>query len=229
MSKYYFLGKGKNLIMIDRDEMMKKNFELNKDIIEAIIKEAFQSFDEDRSGEIDSREFKKLIKSLGYNWNNEKISEIMMKMDKNKSGFIEIDEFTNIMLTNQRFEDFPVKIHLENTFTLYDKDQDGIISIEDLIIVSKELEDILESQDASLIISFTKILSKELNREDKINGITKEEFILLLYNLGFIEEKNPNKTENMQSNLRNNLIFDISKNTKNNSIGSELELEIDEK
>ena len=215
--------------MIDRDEMMKKNFELNKDIIEAIIKEAFQSFDEDRSGEIDSREFKKLIKSLGYNWNNEKISEIMMKMDKNKSGFIEIDEFTNIMLTNQRFEDFPVKIHLENTFTLYDKDQDGIISIEDLIIVSKELEDILESQDASLIISFTKILSKELNREDKINGITKEEFILLLYNLGFIEEKNPNKTENMQSNLRNNLIFDISKNTKNNSIGSELELEIDEK
>lgn len=208
MSKYYFLGKGKNLIMIDRDEMMKKNFELNKDIIEAIIKEAFQSFDEDRSGEIDSREFKKLIKSLGYNWNNEKISEIMMKMDKNKSGFIEIDEFTNIMLTNQRFEDFPVKIHLENTFTLYDKDQDGIISIEDLIIVSKELEDILESQDASLIISFTKILSKELNREDKINGITKEEFILLLYNLGFIEEKNPNKS----AVKLNNILLDIPEN-----------------
>ena len=211
MSKLFLFPKGKiHSKMTDADFIINKDVDLNKDIIEAFIREAFNMFDEDGSGEIDYKEFKKLIKSLGYNWSNEKIAEIIRQFDTNQNGLIEIEEFTDLMLTNLKNEDSSViKIHLENTFNLYDKDQDGIISIEDLINVSKDVEDILESEEASLIISFTKILCFQFKCCDRIlNGINKDEFFLLLYNLGFIEEKNPNKS----AVKLNNILLDIPEN-----------------
>jgi len=41
-----------------------KNLELSPDIRQTIIQEAFRMFDTDNSGEIDKKEFRKLVKSL---------------------------------------------------------------------------------------------------------------------------------------------------------------------
>lgn len=217
---------------VEDEDILKKNFMLHKDIVESLIKEAFQMFDEDGSGEIDAREFKKVIKSLGLNMNDENIKEIMKKIGKNHSGYIDLEEFTGMMLNHQINEQISVNEHLENTFTLYDKDQDGIISEQDLIRVSKEVEDILGSEEASLIISFTKLLYYQFKRiENKNNGISKEEFFLLLYNLGFVEEKNT-KIDNLIPKTKTNILMDSSKITKNNSFslrGSEIDLEVNEK
>lgn len=213
---------------IEPEDLSKKRFELHRDIVEAIVREAFQMFDEDGSGEIDMREFKKVIKSLGFNMNNQKITELMQKIGKNHSGFINVEEFTDMMLKYQVNENSPVNLHLENTFNLYDKDQDGVISQEDLVKVSKELEDVLDSEEASMIINFTKILGIQLNSGDStINGITKEEFIMLMFNLGFLEDKDA-KPEINVPRTKTNIILDSSKFSKNNTNSvrdSEVEME----
>ena len=108
----------------EREEFELKTFELHKDVVEAIVREAFQMFDEDGSGEIDIREFRKVIKSLGMTMENEKIVEMMKKIGR---GYINLEEFTEMMISNQIYDDTPVNLYLENTFGLYDKDQDGII------------------------------------------------------------------------------------------------------
>jgi centrin-1 len=232
MSEIPFFDKESPMKKFEIEDFNKKNFELHKDIIEAIIREAFQMFDEDGSGEIDMREFRKVIRSLGFNLNNQKIAELMQKIAKNHSGIISLEEFTEMMLTQYMNEDSPVNLHLENTFNLYDKDQDGIISREDLLKVSKEVEDILESEEALMIINFTKILCKQFDCGDNlIEGINKEEFIMLLYNLGFLEDKNA-KLDIHLPKTKTNILLDNSKFTKNNSNSmrdSEVELELYEK
>jgi Ca2+-binding EF-hand superfamily protein len=171
------------------DDIELKKLELQPDIRQAIIREAFKMFDADGSCEIDAKEFKKLVKSLGLEMNNKKIKELMKKIDVNGSGTIDMEEFTQMMLSYQFNKESPVEAHLENAFNLYDKDQDGIISQEDLIKVSQELEDILALEEANLLISFAKNLGKELKKEERVsNGITKEEFYNLLVKLGFLIE-----------------------------------------
>jgi len=229
MSTGFFFKNRKENKIIKIDDIMNMNFELNKDIIEAIVKEAFIMFDEDGSGRIDYREFKNVLKSLGYEMSSNKLYELMMKIDKSKSGSIDIEDFTEMMKENQTFDDSSIKLHLENTFNLYDKDQDGIISKEDFESVAKEVEDIFESEEASLIISFTKLMCRKFNKNDKnIKGITKEEFFHLLLNLGFIEEKCTNKVDLPSSKTKFNNMID-SKNTKNNSDLSEIEFIMNEK
>jgi len=189
------------------DDIELKKLELQPDIRQAIIREAFKMFDADGSCEIDAKELKKLVKSLGLEMNNKKIKELMKKIDVNGSGTIDMEEFTQMMLSYQFNKESPVEAHLENAFNLYDKDQDGIISQEDLIKVSQELEDILATEEANLLISFAKNLGKELKKEERAsNGITKEEFYNLLVKLGFLIEikEDPNAINiNEKNSIRN--------------------------
>jgi len=190
MSEFPLCVKEKDENEIDLD-ILNREFSLHRDILNTMIKEAFKMFDEDGSGEIDAREFRKMIRSLGMNMSDHEINEMIQKIDKNKSGYIDLDEFTAVMMQHQLSEQITVNKHLELTFNLYDKDQDGIITKDDLIKVSKEIEDILNSEEASLIISFTKLLCIHFKQSttSPIFGINKEEFYHLLYNLGFIEDK----------------------------------------
>lgn len=167
-------------------------------------------FDTDGSCEIDAKEFKKLVKSLGLEMNNKKIKELMTKIDVNGSGTIDMEELTAMMLSYQFNKESPVEAHLKNAFNLYDKDQDGIISQDDLIKVSQELEDIMAMQDANLLISFAKNLGKEFKKELKSTGITKEEFYNLLVKLGFLIEIKEDQNVNVNTNRT-----DINNNHKN--------------
>ena len=185
------------------DDIELKKLELQSDIRQAIIREAFKMFDADGSCEIDAKEFKKLVKSLGLEMNNKKIRELMKKIDVNGSGTIDMEEFTAMMNTYQFNKESPVEAHLENAFNLYDKDQDGIISQDDLIKVSQELEDIILMEDALLLISFAKNLGKELKNQEKANGITKEEFYNLLFKLGFLIETKDDVNLNINLNDKN--------------------------
>jgi Ca2+-binding EF-hand superfamily protein len=185
------------------DDIELKKLELEPNIRQAIIREAFKMFDTDGSCEIDAKEFKKLVKSLGLEMNNKRIKDLMKRIDINGSGTIDMEEFTAMMLSYQFNKESPVEAHLENAFNLYDKDQNGIISQDDLLKVSQELEDILTMEEANLLISFAKNLGKELKQNEKSSGITKEEFYNLLVKLGFLVEmkEDPN---NPQGGANNN-------------------------
>jgi len=167
-----------------------KNLELSPDIRQTIIQEAFRMFDTDNSGEIDKKEFRKLVKSLGLELNNRKINELMKKIDTNNSGQIDMEEFTKMMLQYQFNKDSSIELHLDNAFNLYDKDQDGLISSDDLMKVSQELEDVLGKEEALLIVQLGKVLWKNANNEQQSNntGIDKYEFYNMLEQLGFLQE-----------------------------------------
>jgi hypothetical protein len=58
------------------------------------VRKKFNKFDKDGSGEIDSRELLKLIRSVtGQDFDGEELEEAMMQMDPDKSGSVSWAEF----------------------------------------------------------------------------------------------------------------------------------------
>ena len=101
-----------------------------------------------------------------------------------------------MMLTHQFSKDSPISTHLENTFNLYDKDNNGKIGQQDLIRVSKELDEGFSNEDAATLINMAKAIVAEKNpidfkEEDDGGGevgINREEFVSLLMRVNFIRE-----------------------------------------
>ena len=145
-------------------------------------------FDEDGSGDIDRNEFSKLTDVLGLQISEKKQQELLRELDKEGSGTIDYDEFLNLM---EKFQMGDTKKQMEETFTDYDKDMDQIITLNDIFKVSEELDGVqLNEDDAKLIIAFFKYFSSD--KATKINGITKDEFLLALNKINFTIEKDEN-------------------------------------
>jgi Ca2+-binding EF-hand superfamily protein len=167
-----------------------RNYELDPLMKSHMIKEAFLMFDTDKSGEIDPKEFKKLVISLGIEIDERKINALYREIDTNRSGTIDLQEFTQMMMKYQFGKDSPIELHLENTFSLYDKNGDGYIDKDDLKKVGEELEDQMSFDDIELLMRIIKTISEK----DKIDNykdserISKEEFINALCNFKFLNE-----------------------------------------
>merc|ERR1712178_537838 len=61
------------------------------------IKEAFDLFDTDGSGEIDSKELKVAMRSLGFEPTNEEIIRMIEEVDDDNSGSMQYTEFLTLM------------------------------------------------------------------------------------------------------------------------------------
>merc|ERR1711904_470044 len=92
---------------------------LKQDEIEE-IKEAFDLFDTDQSGEIDPKEMKAAMQSLGYESKNETIFTMITELDKDGNASLSFEEF-------------------EKVFRLFDLESKGHISVRDVARVSREL------------------------------------------------------------------------------------------
>merc|ERR1712206_68292 len=92
------------------------------------IKEAFDLFDTDGSGSIDSKELKVAMRALGFEPKKEEIQKMISDVDDDGSGTIEYEEFLK-MMTHK----------ILNPFRLFDDDETGEISFKNLKRVAKEL------------------------------------------------------------------------------------------
>merc|ERR1712064_80206 len=61
------------------------------------IKEAFDLFDTDGSGSIDSKELKVAMRALGFEPKKEEIAKMITDVDDDGSGTIEYEEFLKMM------------------------------------------------------------------------------------------------------------------------------------
>lgn len=226
-SKKMSINKSKTISLNDDKEFLE--VDLNPLIKNYMIKEAFKMFDENDSGDIDKKEFKKLILTLGLEMDDKKINEMMREIDKDGSGTIDIEEFTKMMTRYQFSKDSPISQHLENAFNLYDKDGDGYISAKDIQKVGEEMDGVFAQEEADLLVSLCKHFAKNSNvKQNERGNISKEEFINMLLSVNFIEElKNDPKADGNQSTGRN----DASENTSqlNQLRGSNLNLSKSEK
>ncbi|KRX03957.1 hypothetical protein PPERSA_12404 [Pseudocohnilembus persalinus] len=109
------------------------------------IKEAFDLFDSDGGGQIDPKELKAAMTSLGFEAKNQTIYQMIADLDADGSGAIEFPEFLSLMTA--RISDKDSKEDIEKVFRLFDDEKLGYISIKNLRRVAKELGETMDDNE----------------------------------------------------------------------------------
>lgn len=135
------------------------------------IKEAFDLFDSDKSGSIDTEELKNALRSLGIDAKNQTLTNMLSDLDKNGNNTIEFDEFIDMMTA--KMSDKDTKEDLRKVYYLFtgDESSDGI-SFNDLKRVANELNEQIKDDELREMIT-----RADTNKDDKVSF---EEFYTIM-------------------------------------------------
>jgi len=137
-----------------KEEWNPKKYEKNglteDEVLE--IKEAFDLFDSDKSGEIDTEELKQALKNLGIDAKNQTLQNMMSDLDKDNSGKIDFDEFIDMMTA--KMSDRDTKEDLQKVFRLFlgDDDKSDRIALKHLKRVARELNENMSDEELNEMI-----------------------------------------------------------------------------
>merc|ERR1712078_195750 len=134
------------------------------------IKEAFDLFDTDGSGEIDSKELKVAMRALGFEPKKEEIQKMISDVDDDGSGTIGYPEFLKMMAHKILNRD--PKDEILKAFRLFDDDETGKISFKNLKRVAKELGERMTDEELQEMID-------EADR-DGDGEVNEEEFLRIM-------------------------------------------------
>jgi centrin-1 len=157
-----------------KEEFNPKKYEKNglteDEILE--IKEAFDLFDGDKSGEIDTDELKTALKNLGIDAKNQTLTNMMKDLDADGSGKIDFDEFIEMMTA--KMSDRDTREDLKKVFDLFlgDDNRDGKITVKHLRRVARELNETMTDEELNEMIARADL--------DKDNGVDFEEFYQIM-------------------------------------------------
>lgn len=157
-----------------KEEFDPKKFEKNglteDEVME--IKEAFDLFDSDKSGEIDVEELKNALKNLGIDAKNQTLANMMADLDKDKSGQIDFNEFIDMMTA--KMSDRDTREDLEKVFRLFlgDDDKADKITIKHLKRVARELNENMSDEELQEMV-----VRADLNKDQ---GVDFEEFYTIM-------------------------------------------------
>merc|ERR1712010_396025 len=98
------------------------------------IREAFNLFDGDQSGDIDVRELKAAMRALGFEVKNEELKKMASDVDNDGNGAIEFVEFLGMMTGKMGEKDS--REDIEKVFKLFDDDNTNKISFRNLARVA---------------------------------------------------------------------------------------------
>ena len=135
------------------------------------IKEAFDLFDNDKSGTIDTNELKQALKNLGIDAKNQTLTNMMADLDKDNSGTIDFDEFIDMMTA--KMSDRDTREDLEKVFKLFlGDDQGDKILLKHLKRVARELNENMSEEELQEMIT-----RADLNKDQ---GVDFEEFYQIM-------------------------------------------------
>merc|ERR1712149_37963 len=137
------------------------------------IKEAFDLFDTDGSGNIDVKELTIAMKAIGCEPKPGEIEKMISDVDDDGSGEIGFPEFL-AMMTHKILNKDP-KDDMLKAFRLFDDDQTGAVTFKNLKRVAKETNQTLTDDE----------LQEMLNDADKDGDgeLNEEEFLMLMKKL----------------------------------------------
>ncbi|KAF7284850.1 uncharacterized protein LOC143190610 [Rhynchophorus ferrugineus] len=134
------------------------------------IKEAFDLFDSEGTGKIDSKDLKVAIRALGFEPKKEEIKKMIADIDKDGTGKISYEDFLELMSVKMAEKDSREEIL--KAFRLFDDDETGKISFKNLKRVAKELGENLTDEELQEMID-------EADR-DGDGEINQEEFLRIM-------------------------------------------------
>ena len=146
-------GKKAQKVATKQEAFNPKNYEKNglteDEVIE--IKEAFDLFDSDHSGTIDTEELKQALSNLGIDAKNQTLQNMMNDIDKNQSGTIDFNEFIELMTA--KFSDKDTPEDLRKVFDLFIGDDTADkIEFKHLKRVAKELGENISDEELNEMI-----------------------------------------------------------------------------
>merc|ERR1712180_220617 len=103
----------------------------------AELKEAFDEFDKDGSGAINSQELLGIMRAMGQNPTEDEVLNLMLEADLDGNGTIEFPEFLELMKETYGTDD--QESDLREAFKIFDRNRDGFIDIRELKKVSMML------------------------------------------------------------------------------------------
>lgn len=101
------------------------------------LREAFDLFDTERTGQIDYHELKVAMRSLGFEVKKAEVLLLMEEHDVGRTGTIGYDQFYEIM--SQRIAARAPEDELKKAFELFDEDSTGRISLRNMRRIAKEV------------------------------------------------------------------------------------------
>jgi len=139
-----------------------------------LIKEAFDLFDADKSGKIDTTELKEALETIKLPTESATLKNIMDSLDADKSGTVEFDEFINLLSAKAAVGD--TKEDLRKVFALFTGGKTNKITIETLRGIAQELTDLnlTESEMKEMILRADNNKDNAVDFEEFYNIMTKK-------------------------------------------------------
>lgn len=114
------------------------------------IKEAFNVFDKDNDGFITIKELGTVMRSLGHNPTECELQDMIKLYDKDESGTIDFPEFLDLMTT--KMKETELEEQLIQTFKVFDRDGNGLLSGQELKYVMAVVGEVLTEQEVDELI-----------------------------------------------------------------------------
>ena len=134
------------------------------------IREAFDLFDTDGSGTIDTKELKVAMRALGFESSKEELRKLVSQVDRDGSGTVDFTEFLDIMTS--KMGDRDSREEMIKAFRLFDDDETGKISFRNLKRVALELGESISDEELQEMID-------EADR-DGDGEVSQDEFIKIM-------------------------------------------------
>lgn len=109
------------------------------------IREAFNLFDTQATGFIDTKDLKVAMRALGFEPRKEEIKKMVGEADKESTGKLSLDGFLGLMAAKMAEKDS--KEEILKAFKLFDDDETGRISFVNLKRVANELGENLTDEE----------------------------------------------------------------------------------
>ncbi|XP_036328198.1 troponin C-like isoform X7 [Rhagoletis pomonella] len=119
-----------------------------------IMRKAFQMFDTQKSGFIETLRLKTILNSMGQMFEESELQELVDENDPEDTGKVNFDGFCNIAAHFLEEEDAEaIQKELKEAFRLYDREGNGYITTSTLKEILAALDDKLSSSDLDGIIA----------------------------------------------------------------------------
>ncbi|CAD8121556.1 unnamed protein product [Paramecium sonneborni] len=150
---------------------------------EAEIKEAFEIFDKNKSKSISVQELTSVFRSLGYNFSQDEIQSMVKELRQSQKAEgaddkeLNFDDFKNLLLMQEEKakngED-----DLRDAFEVFDRDANGYIGLEELMMVAKSLGENISEEDLKGMLQYAaNTLNQNDDDKDKTPQINLPQFV----------------------------------------------------